>query len=405
MSNFLLPSIDKIKLQKRNEPTNRIVMKDLNGVVKNFRNYLYGNNNTNTSEQKFSKNIKFNKSANLKRNVRTNIKEFYNNKKQIKLFWKNKTYLDLENNKNINTKLNLLLINKSFNKLNNSVKNKNYNNFSIKYKDEFNTTEANTQYMTKDIFKDLYNNDKSNLLYKNKDKILSRALKVKKIVDSLINSTDEENKKENETIKIKFPKEKSVDPFSHIKYNLKKNPYNKALYKGIKTIMTKMSKSTLRKEYENNLIQKSKIFNDLKVDSIHLEAPTGEAKFYKKKCDDLISQIKINKSFYFNNKYNSQKESKIANYNPQRNYLDQMYKKYFEKKFKIKNIDIGYYKKEKKEFKIDMNLEKNIDKYLSFDSRINNILFITKKTEDNINKKRKEHEQILNKFNCIFNTY
>ena len=413
MSNIILPSIDNSNLEIKIKDSNKIKINGLNHDSNRFRNYLKGNTNANISKHNFLNNtITNNKFGSLKRNEKSCLKESCLNKGRIKSFWKNKTYLELENNKKINKKLNRLLANKSYNQLNTeniSVSNKNYNNFSINYNDEYNSTEKNTHYITKDIFKDLYNNDKSASLnkkiHKIKDKKSNRELKIKEIVDSLINSTSQESQKEINNIKIKFPKEKSIDPFSYIKFNLQENPYNKALNNGIKTIMIKMNDESLRKEYENNLIKKAADVNNLKVDSNQFKAPLGEAKLYKNKYDDLINQTKTYKSFYFNNNSYSNKKDKKPNYNLQRNILEKTYKNYFEKNFKIRKDIIGNNKYKKNNAKIDINLEKNMDKYLSFDSRINNLLFISKKTEDNINRKSKEHEEMINKYNSIFDSF
>ena len=417
MSNILLPSIDNNISKSVSKVSNKIKKNNLTVGTKSFRTYLYENNLKNFLKQNSFKDTQTNKSVKPDKNKITNLKKFYNdnkkpnNKNDIKLFLKNKTYLDLENNKTINKNLNLLLINKSYNSLNignifnSSKSNKNYNNFSINYSDEYNKTENNSKYITTDIFKDRNNINDSNNLYKNQDKKSSRELKVNQIVDSLINSPNKENKKQNICLRIKFPKEKSVDPFSYIRYNLQNAPYDQTFYKGIKEIITKIRKGPLRKEYKNNLIQKATDVNNLKVESKHFEAPLGEAKIYQKKFDDMMNQTKIYKSFYFNKNTYSQNKKKI-NYNPQRNILDKTYKIYFDKKFKIKeNIIDDNNKNKKNNTKIDMKLEKNIDKYLSFDSRINNMLFISKNTEDDIIRKSKEHEEMLNKFNFLFKSY
>ena len=82
------------------------------------------------------------------------------------------------------------------------------------------------------------------------------------------------------------------------------------------------------------------------------------------------------------------------------NILDKTYRIYFNKKFKIKQKE-----KERSKVKIDNELEKNIDKYLSFDRRINNILYISKNTEESINQKKKEHKEMINKFNYMLNSF
>ena len=414
MSDILLPSINNKKNRKKNQFLNKS-KKILNNERIGFRDNLLGNNYANTLNQSSLKKSIYNKSVNKNRNIKLHLNETLANnsikdKNHFKPFWKNRTYLDLENNKNINKKLNLLLINKSCDNLDfddNSVKNKNYNNFSIDYNENLNFTDNNLKYLPSNIYS---NNESINLYYsynKNnnkKNKKISRSIEVNKIVNSLINSSHEEYKNEKNIIIDKFPKEKSVDPFSYIKYNLQKNPYDKTIYKGINTIINQIGKGNLREEYENNLIQKASDVNNLKIDSNHFKAPLGEAKIYIKKYEDMIKQTKIYKSFYFNKNENTKNKFKGRFYNPHHNILDEAYKIYFNKKFKFtpenKNNKI-----ERNKTKTEIEFEKKIDKYLSFDSRINNILFISENTEDNINKKSKEHEKMINKFNSMFNSY
>ena len=415
MSEILFPSISN----KKNKKVNKFLRKSKNLLNNDkicLRDNLLANNYQHIFSQNSLKKSIYNQSVNINKQIKLNSNvNFTNNsikdKNHLKSFWKNRTYLDLENNKTINKKLNLL-INKSCNSLdydNNSIKNKNYNNFSIDYNENYNFTDNHLKTLPSNI----YNNKESINLYhsynknndnKNKSKKISRSIEVNKIVNSLINSSDEEYKNDKNLIIDKFPKDKSVDPFSYIKYNLRKNPYDKTIYKGINTIINQIGKGILREEYENNLIQKASDVNNLKIDSNHFKAPLGEAIIYKKKYEDMINQTKIYKSFYFNKNENSKNKLKGKFYSPHYNILNETYKIYFNRKFKFtpenKNNRI-----ERNKTKTELEFENKIDKYLSFDSRINNILFISKNTEDNINKKSKEHKKMINKINFIFNSY
>jgi predicted enzyme involved in methoxymalonyl-ACP biosynthesis len=46
-----------------------------------------------------------------------------------------------------------------------------------------------------------------------------------------------------------------------------------------------------------------------------------------------------------------------------------------------------------------------MEKYVSFDTRINVVLLASKNTEESVNQKFREHEEMLNKINYLFNSY
>lgn len=62
-------------------------------------------------------------------------------------------------------------------------------------------------------------------------------------------------------------------------------------------------------------------------------------------------------------------------------------------------------KRKKNKTKIEKELEKNMEKYVSFDTRINVVLLASKNTEESVNQKFREHEEMLNKINYLFNSY
>ena len=397
MTEIFLPSLNFKFFDKQNESNNKIKTKTNNNNINIFRNNILGNNYLNIYGNKSLKKSFLNKSVNNNK-INTNLKKAfihknfkYNNK--LKGFFKNRTVMDIENNnKDINKKSYILINNKS------------YNNFNFINNTEKALKNLKNNYINTDIY-----NDRELNINDNKNKKDSKSIEVKKIIDSLTNSTKEENQDlflKNNNINIKFPLNKTVDPFSYIKFNLQNNPYNKTLYKGVKTIMKKMGKRPLKEEYENNLIEKAREVNNLKVDSNHIRAPLGEAKNLIKQFDDMIKQTKKYKSFSFNKNENPQSIFKMKYYKPYNSILDKNYKNYFNKNFKIniKETD-NKNKVEKNKTNSDIELENNIDKYLSFDMRINNILYISRKTENNINRKSKEHEDMLNKFNFILNSY
>ena len=410
MSDILLPSIDNNKLINNITIfSNKRKRNNLNENIKSYRAYLLGKNNINGLGQNSFKKAILKKSVNYKKNLKADLKIYYTNKNlyksgsQLKRFLKNKTYFNLNNNIKNNKNSNLF-INKSYNSLifdnksenyfsnininkeNNLTENSKYNNYEENYENKKMTSDINST-------GDSFNSQK---------KPNSKSIEVNKIVDSLINKSHKSQK--NNKIKIsKFPNEKSIDPFSYIKHNLQKNPYD-TLYRGIKSIMKQFGKGIFKEEYENNLIKKASDVNDLKVDSNHMQAPLGEAKIYKNKYENMINQTKTYRAFHFNKNENNKKNLNLKGYEPQLTNLDKTYKLYFNKKFKFNNNESNNNKLERNRTKTDLEFDK-IDKCLSFDKKINNIIFISKNTENNINKKSKEHEEMLSKFNFILKSY
>ena len=85
--------------------------------------------------------------------------------------------------------------------------------------------------------------------------------------------------------------------------------------------------------------------------------------------------------------------------------LDRTYKFYLDNQFKDKKQEIDETNKKWSKRNIKLNLKKNIDKFLSFDTRVNNILRLSKNTEKNVNEKSKVHEKMINEINKIIKTY
>ena len=245
--------------------------------------------------------------------------------------------------------------------------------------------------------------------YSTQRKKMANSLEVNNILNSLTNPVNNISNKSNDRYQMtSFPKERSIDPISYIKYNLQNNPNDKNLYKGINKVMKQLGKSYMEEEYESNLIKKASDVNNLKIDNEHIQAPLGEAKKYKKKYEDLINQTKIFKSFYFNKNGTPQKKEKIK-YNPHKKILDKIYKIYFDNKIgstdEKKKAEKKNNKNSKNKTKIELDLEKNMEKYVSFDTRINVVLLASKNTEESVNQKFREHEEMLNKINYLFNSY
>ena len=89
-------------------------------------------------------------------------------------------------------------------------------------------------------------------------------------------------------------------------------------------------------------------------------------------------------------------KKKIKKYTPYKNILEQSYRLYLNKEF-------GYKNDENK--KIKFKFGKNIGKYISFDTRVNNILNLSKQSEINANEKSKIHQKMINNIDRTFNSY
>ena len=412
MSNIILPSLNKNYVIKRNVSTKLKTDKKNKNIkinrVLTDNNYhvskgSYSQRNTNSNDSTNYNNIYFNdnfrKKLKYKIDLRDNIllKDSKKNTTKIKI---NRSIK--ENNKNKYS--NFLNINKSYNTIvssNNRPKVLKSDSNKFTFTNYKNDDVTNKNYLTNE-----FENTSSRMNYSTKKKKVANSLEVNNIVNSLISPEKNISDKSKEAnLETSFPKERSIDPISYIKYNLQNNPNDKNLYKGINKVMKQLGKSYIKEEYESNLIKKASDVNYLKIDNEHIQAPLGEAKKYKQKYEDLINQTKIFKSFYFNKNETPQRKEKIK-YNPHRKILDKVYKIYFDNKIGSNDEKKKEEKKEKKnKTKIEKELEKNMEKYVSFDTRINVVLLASKNTEESVNQKFREHEEMLNKINYLFNSY
>lgn len=396
MSDIYLPSLGNKLFKKKYITPNKIIK----GIPEGTRD------NRILSEDRYAYTEEHNSLTNTINYINKSGEKFspkkFQNKGNILLkdFIRNKTIL---NNKNISLnkiKFPISLINNKSKSIRNHNRNNRNANISNFYSDYYNDESTN---------KFLYINSKSNknsynLSINNKEKKEDHSIEVNKIMDSLIHKEpNDENKNKYRKIqkkKIKFPKEKSIDPINYIKYNLQKYPFNKKLYKGYNTIMKIQGRNHLKEDYENNMIKKASDIYSLKLDSDHLDAPLDEARKFKKNYEDLIKdQTRTYKSFNFNK---SVKSPHIKKVNPYQKLLDKNYKIYFNKKF---NLTKENSEKKHNQTKMGVYFEKNIDKYISFDKRLNNILLLSKNNEDNACKKSKEHEKMLDKIDVLLNAY
>ena len=408
MSNIILPSLNKNNVMKRNISTKL----KINKIDKNIKiSRVLTDNNYHTSKGAYSQ-------RNTNSNQSTNYNNIYfNDNFRKKLKYK----IDLRDNillkdsmKNrTNIKINRSTKENNTNKYSNFLKNNKSYNTIVFSKNRPKVLKSNSNKLTFTNYKndDLTNNNdlektSSRLNYSTKRKKVANSLEVNNIVNSLTNPVKNISDKSDDAHQMtSFPKERSIDPISYIKYNLQNNPNDKNLYKGINKVMKQLGKSYMKEEYESNLIKKASDVNYLKIDNEHIQAPLGEAKKYKKKYEDLINQTKIFKSFYFNKSETPQKKEKIK-YNPNRKILDKIYKIYFDNKIGSTDEKKKAEKKNNKnKTKIELELEKNMEKYVSFDTRINVVLLASKNTEESVNQKFREHEEMLNKINYLFNSY
>ena len=408
MSNIILPSLNKNNVMKRNISTKL----KINKIDKNIKiSRVLTDNNYHTSKGSYSQ-------RNTNSNQSTNYNNIYfNDNFRKKLKYK----IDLRDNillkdsmKNrTNIKINRSTKENNTNKYSNFLNNNKSYNTIVYSKNRPKVLKSNSNKLTFTNYKndDLTNNNdlekiSSRMNYSTKRKKVANSLEVNNIVNSLTNPVNIMSDKSNDANQMtNFPKERSIDPISYIKYNLQNNPNDKNLYKGINKVMKQLGKSYIKEEYESNLIKKASDVNYLKIDNEHIQAPLGEAKKYKQKYEDLINQTKIFKSFYFNKNETPQRKEKIK-YNPHRKILDKVYKIYFDNKIGSNDEKKKEEKKEKKnKTKIEKELEKNMEKYVSFDTRINVVLLASKNTEESVNQKFREHEEMLNKINYLFNSY
>lgn len=414
MSNIILPSLNRKNVIKRNISTKlKTDKKDKNIKISRVltdNNYhtskgSYSQRNTNSNQSTNYNNIYFNdnfrKKLKYKIDLRDNI--------LLKDSMKNRTNFKINKSKKENNKSkysNFLSNNKSYNTI---VYSKNRPKVLKSSSNKFTFTNyKNDDLNNNNYLCNEFENTSSRINYSTKRKKVANSLEVNNIVNSLISPGNNVSDKPIDTKQMStFPKERSIDPISYIKYNLQNNPNDKNLYKGINKVMKQLGKSYMKDEYESNLIKKASDVNYLKIDNEHIQAPLGEAKKYKKKYEDLINQTKKFKSFYFNKSETPQKKEKIM-YNPHRKILDKIYKIYFDNKIGKNDEKKKIEKKDnnnKNKSKIEKELEKNMEKYVSFDTRINVVLLASKNTEESVNQKFREHEEMLNKINYLFNSY
>lgn len=363
----------------------------------NIRNPLYQK-----SLQNYNNSFKNCKPYNFFKNYSNLIKNDNKNKDYFCKTNNNRCENSFSFNSNINSKD--TFFSSQTNNYNEESNNNNYKNINSKIVSNDKTNNSNMK-DNKDNLKIL----KIKPLNAYQKKIIKKLIqekKVKKIIDSLLNSSKKDNYKrilsqaKIET-KNRFPKEKMIDPFHYIRYNIQKDPMDKSLYRGIDSLMKDRGKNSKCKEYEINLLKKANEINNREIKIDHLNISGKENNIYKKNYEDMINQTKHYESFHFNKK--DYLHNKLKKYSPYQNILDRTYKIFLNKEFGYKRQDFDEIIKKTNKRKI--NLEKNIHKYISFDTRVNNIIKSSKQIEKNANQKRKEHDKMIKKINKIICYY
>jgi hypothetical protein len=256
---------------------------------------------------------------------------------------------------------------------------------------------------TKNIDSNSFRKDNLNILLK-KHKKYDNFAEVDKIVNLLINSPKNylsENIKSNvseEKEKIKFPKEKMIDPIYYIKYNINFNSTNKNKPKGFKQYIKEIEKSAKSHKNKPRLLNETR---DINYGKIQIENSNTNIEKYNYK--DLFEKSEKPKNFIFGIKdANCYKKIRNQNYiriNPRKQRLIMI------SKFK-KLLNDNYNSRDNTNKKlIESYADKAINQYRSFDDRMEILLNKTKLIENNINETSKYHEKLINRINHVNKYY
>ena len=416
MSGVLSSFFDNKFIIKRNDSSHRIKKIILTQNLKSSKLSLSENNIKNP----YYRSSRHNNNKVIRKNKAYNFNKYKFLKNISKMLKNNEVNDNINNNINIrnpfffkfNHNNNLLFfsnhskINKECDKDNNIINNDNSNSNIINLSTDI-INNKNLQNDIKLLPIKSFNSCEKKKIKENQ----SRDIRVNKIINSLINSNDDENYKsydsyfkKEENNKNYYPKEKMIDPIYYIKYNINStnNPKENPFYKGFNNIIKEITNGYSNKEYSLNLLKRSREVSNSKIEIDHLNVPNSENNIYKKKYEDMINQTKHFKSFHFNK--NSFLQKKLKQYSPYKNILDKTYKFYLDNQFKDKEQNIDETNRNWSKRNIKLNLKKNIYKFLSFDTRVNNILNLSKNTERNVNEKSKMHKKMINDINKILNS-
>lgn len=319
--------------------------------------------NTKLSEENYLKDFKINLDKIVSKH-KSKIDQIVSNRNYTKISLP--FIMDKNKNKNLNSfkTENLLNDGNEFNDIINAIKNKKRKNFT---------------------------NDKMDYKSK-KNKKYKNFIEVNKIVNSLINSPKNTRNEflnlQDKVEKIKYPREKMIDPIYYIKYNIT----NKKLKKGA-------DKSFNQYIQEIEDINSEPVFlketSGVNYGNIRIEHPNTNTK--EKTYRDLLKEMDKRKDFIFELKdlnYYKRIKNKKRNEKNNKSEIASKFKKLIIDVHKKKNIKL-----------IDSFIDNKIDKYKSFDERMNLLLNNTKSTENNIKQKSKYHEKLITKINNIYKSY
>ena len=248
-----------------------------------------------------------------------------------------------------------------------------------------------------------FRNDGLNIRIK-RNKKFNKFTEVEKIVNSLINSPKNylsENIKSNGTEKkLKFPKEKMIDPLYYIKYNVNFNSTSKNSSKGFYQFIKEIEKDADSHKNKQRLLNETRDVNygKIQIDTSNFSSD----KIYFK---DLFAKFEKPKNFVFDkndiNYYKKIRNHDFIKMNRKKRRLIMIsrFKKLLNENYNLNNKD----KNNKK--LIESYADKDLNKYRSFDDRMKILLNNTKITENNINQTSKYHDKLINKINHINKCY
>ena len=271
---------------------------------------------------------------------------------------------------------------------------------SIGNYNEKNSKIKNNKYIIKNNAEKLFRNNISK--YNKKHKKFIDSAEVNKIVNSLINSPEinlnEYFNSHAKEEKKKYPREKMIDPIYYIKYNTKFKSINKEKSKGFKQYVQDIGDDPESHKNNERLLNETKDINygKIQVDKIYLSQDEIN---YKK----IYEQTKKPKDFIFGIKdINCYKKIKSPQIDIIKNKQDKKKRNLMISKFK--NILLDIYK-DKNIKSTESYINNTINKFKSFDERMEVILNNTKLTENNINQKSIYHEKLIDKINNIYKCY
>jgi len=238
--------------------------------------------------------------------------------------------------------------------------------------------------------------------YSQKINKIHKITKINNIINSLIETHKNENKLvsyRDKNYTNKYPIENSISPVNYIKYNLQKSPLDLSSYNGIRKLMKEIGKMEDNKKPIINMVKKVRFINTHKIESDHLNFAENENNRQYKKYLEMLRQTKKNGSFHFNHSF-SQNKKRFQYYELYQNISNKAYKNNINKSFEENKTELP--KINKSRSRIDAYNEKNINKFIPFDTRIDSLLRLTKKNEAKVKELSKEHQKMMEQINNVY---